>query len=192
MQSLRLIVKNAVLWVMFLASMAASVFFSFDSHFNAIFPAEQRKRAAEIRTINQIGGVVADIGALTQKRQLEEAERLFDTDGWKAYDKQLASLAQPAQGAQGEIEKYFVQQMEERRRAIAEQQERIATAQSGQAGLAGKKISLAEELSRLEGRATGAWRPNTTSTRRARRARPRRSTPSASRGWRRTAASKAR
>ena len=154
-QSLRLIVKNAVLWVMFLASMAASVFFSFDSHFNAIFPAEQRKRAAEIRTTNQIGGVVADIGALTQKRQLEEAERLFDTDGWKAYDKQLASLAQAAQGAQGEIEKYFVQQMEERRRAIAQQQERIATAQSGQAGLAVKKISLAEELSRLKAERPG-------------------------------------
>src|SRR5438128_2494244 len=121
-QSLRLIVKNAVLWVMFLASMAASVFFSFDSHFNAIFPAEARKRAAEIRTTNQIGGVVADIGAQTQKRQIEEAERLFDTEGWKAYDKQLASLAQAAQGAQAEIEKYFVQQMEERRRAIAQQQ----------------------------------------------------------------------
>src|SRR5947208_1159073 len=97
-QSARLIVKNAVLWVMFLASMGASVFFSFDSHFNAIFPTEARKRAAEIRTTNQIGGVIADIGALTQKRQIEEAERLFDTDGRKAYDRQLASLSQAAQG----------------------------------------------------------------------------------------------
>jgi hypothetical protein len=154
-QSLRLIVKNAVLWVMFLASMSASVFFSFDSHFNAIFPAEQRKRAAEIRTTNQIGGLVSDIGAVTQKRQIEEAERLFDTEGWKAYDKQLASLAQAAQGAQGEIEKYFVQQMEERRRAIAQQQERVATSQSGQAGLAVKKISLVEELSRLKAERPG-------------------------------------
>src|SRR4029079_16047373 len=119
-QSLRLIVKNAVLWVMFLAAMAASVFFSFDSHFNAIFAAEQRKRAAEIRTTNQIGGVVADIGAVTQKRQIEEAERLFDTEGWKAYDKQLASLSQAAQGAQGEIEKYYVQLMEARRGALAQ------------------------------------------------------------------------
>src|ERR1700730_9286234 len=118
-QSLRLIVKNAVLWVMFLASMSASVFFSFDSHFNAIFPAEARKRAAEIRTTNQIGGVVSDIGAVTQKRQIEGAERLFDTEGWKAYDKQLANLSQAAQGAQGEIEKYYVQLMEARRSAIA-------------------------------------------------------------------------
>jgi hypothetical protein len=149
-QSLRLIIKNSVLWVMFLASMASSVFFSFDSHFNAIFPAEQRKRAAEIRTTSQIGSVVSDIGAVTQKRQIEEAEALFGTDGWKAYDKQLASLAQSSQGAQGEIEKFFVQQMEDRRRAINQQQERITTAQSGQAGLANKKISLVEELSRLK------------------------------------------
>ena len=151
MQSIRLIAKNSVLWVMFLATMGASVFFSFDSHFNAIFPADQRKRAAEIRTTGQIGGVIADVGALTQKRQLEEAEHLFDTDGWKAYDKQLTSLAQVSQGAQGEIEKFFVQQMEERRRAIAQQQERIATAHSGQAGLAVKKLSLTDELSRLKG-----------------------------------------
>ena len=123
--------------------------------FQRHLPGRARKRAAEIRTANQIGGVVADIGALTQKRQIEEAERLFDTDGWKAYDKQLASLAQAAQGAQGEIEKYFVQQMEERRRAIAQQQERIATAQSGQAGLAGKKMSLTEELSRLKAERPG-------------------------------------
>ncbi len=154
-QSLRLMIKNGVLWVMFLASMSASVFFSFDSHFNAIFPADQRKRAAEIRTTNQIGGVVADVGALTQKRQIEEAERLFDTDGWKAYDKQLVGLAQAAQGAQAEIEKFFVQQMEDRRRAINQQQERIATAQSGQAGLAVKKVSLTEELSRLKAERPG-------------------------------------
>jgi hypothetical protein len=154
-QSLRLIVKNAVLWIMFLASMSASVFFSFDSHFNAIFPAEQRKRAAEIRTTGQIGAVIADVGALTQRRQIEEAERLFSTDGWKAYDRQLTQLAQAAQGAQGEIEKYFVQQMEARRRAIAEQHERIATAQSGQAGLAVKKVSLGEEMSRLRAERPG-------------------------------------
>jgi hypothetical protein len=154
-QSLRLMLKNAVLWVMFLSSMAASVFFSFDSHFNAIFPAEARARAAEIRTTSQIGSTIADVGALAQRRQLEEAERLFDTDGWKAYDKQLVSLGRRAQDAQGEIEKYFVQQMEERRRAINQQQERIATAQSGQAGLASKKLSLTDELSRLKAERPG-------------------------------------
>lgn len=150
MQSIRLIIKNGVLWVMFLAAMAASVFFSFDSHFNAIFPSEQRARAAEIRTTAQVGAVISDIGALTQKRQIEEAERLFETEGWKAYDKHLTQLAQAAQGAQGEIERFFVQKIEEKRRNIAQQQERIATAQSGQAGLAARKVSLAEEVARLK------------------------------------------
>jgi hypothetical protein len=154
-QSFRLIVKNSVLWVMFLASMGASVFFSFDSHFNAIFPSEARKRAAEIRSTAQIGAVVSDIGALAQKRQIEEAERLFETEGWKAYDRQLTELTHAAQGAQGEIERYYIQQMEDRRRAVAQQQERIATAQSGQAGLAIKKTSIVEELSRLKAERPG-------------------------------------
>jgi len=154
-QSLRLMMKNAVLWVMFLAAMGASVFFSFDSHFNAIFPADARKRAAEIRTTNQIGAAVADIGALAQQRQLEEAENLFGTEGWKAYDKQLVALAHAAQGAQADIERYFVQKLEERRRAISQQQERIATSQSGQAGMAIKKASLTDELSRLKAERPG-------------------------------------
>src|SRR5262245_34728459 len=154
-QSLRLMLKNAVLWVMFLAAMTASVFFSFDSHFNAIFPAEARARAAEIRTTSQIGATIADIGALAQRRQLEEAERLFETDGWQGYDRQLVALSRQAQDAQGEIEKYFVDQMEQRRSSINQQQERIATAQSSQAGLANKKLSLTDELSRLRAERPG-------------------------------------
>ena len=85
-QSLRLIAKNSVLWVMFLASMAASVFFSFDSHFNAIFPPSRESARPRSAPLNQVGRVVADIGERTQKAQIAEAERLFDTDGWKAYD----------------------------------------------------------------------------------------------------------
>jgi hypothetical protein len=154
-QSLRVMLKNGVLWVMFLASMSASVFFSFDSHFNAIFPAEQRKRAAEIRTTSQIGSVIADVGALARARQIEEAENLFNTPGWQAYDQQLSNLAQASQGAQEEIEAYFVEQMEERRRVINQQQERMASSQSGQAGLAVKKTSLTDELSRLKSERPG-------------------------------------
>jgi hypothetical protein len=149
-QSVRLIAKNAVLWVMFLASMAASVFFSFDSHFNAIFSAEQRARAAEIRTLNQVGRVVADIGERAQKVQLAEAERLFDTDGWKAYDAHLSKLAHQAQGSQADIEKYFVQKMEDRRRGIAEQQERIFGAERNQTALLRRRDELEAELQRVE------------------------------------------
>lgn len=150
LQSARIMAKNAVLWVMFFACMATSVFFSFDSLFTAIFPQSERQRAAEIRAVNQVAGVVADIGALTQRRQAEEAERLFVSDGWKAYEKNLVELARQSQGAEQLIEGYFVQQMEARRRAIAEQQERVSTAQSGQAGLVAKKATLTDELSRLK------------------------------------------
>lgn len=149
-QSVRLIAKNAVLWVMFLASMSASVFFSFDSHFNAIFPADARKRAAEIRTLNQVGAIVADIGERAQKVQIAEAERLFDTDGWKAYDSELAKLAVAARGAQAEIEAFLVQKLEERQRGIGEQQERIAGAERNQTALLRKRDELEAELQRVE------------------------------------------
>ena len=149
-QTVRLIAKNAMLWVMFLASAGASVFFSFDSHFNAIFSAEQRSRAAEIRTLNQVGGVLADIGERAQKVQLAEAERLFDTDGWKAYDTHLTRLAHEAAGSQAEIEKFFVQKMEDRRRGIIEQQERIAGSERGQTSLLRRRDELEAELLRLE------------------------------------------
>ena len=59
---MRIVAKNGMLWVMFLACMATSVFFSFDSRFNVIFPKDQRERAAEIRTKNQVAGVVATRG----------------------------------------------------------------------------------------------------------------------------------
>ena len=102
-QSARVIARNAVLWVMLLACMSASVFFSFDSHFNAIFPAEQRTRAAEIRTLIQIGAILADIGARTQKVLAAETGRLFESEGWKAYDAGLVALAEAARAAQPEI-----------------------------------------------------------------------------------------
>ncbi len=149
-QSVRIIVRNVVLWVMLLASMTASVFFSFDSHFNAIFPADQKKRAAEIRTLNQVGRVVADIGEEAQRVRLVEAERLFETAGWKAYDAQLAKLAQEAKAAQADIERFLIGKMEEVQRGLAEQQERIAGAERGQSALLRRRDEAEAELQRVE------------------------------------------
>lgn len=154
-QGTRIIARNAVLWVMFLACMGTSVFFSFDSFFTAIFPKDERARAAELRAQNQVGGIMADIQATISSRRVTEAVALFESDGWKGYDTQLSLLARNAQEASGEIERYFLQQMEEQRRSIAEQQERIATAQSGQVGLKAKKTSLTEELARIKGERPG-------------------------------------
>ena len=154
-QGLRIVAKNAMLWVMFLACMATSVFFSFDSRFNVIFPKDQRERAAEIRTKNQVAGVVADIGETISSRRITEAERLFQSDGWHAYETQLANLSKASEGAEAEIEAHFTRQMEAHRASIAEQQERVATATSGQAGLVGKKAALTDELSRLKAERPG-------------------------------------
>jgi hypothetical protein len=151
----RVMVRTSVLWVMFLACMATSVFFSFDSLFSTIFPQSERKRAADLRAINQVAGVVADIGTAITNRRIVEADELFRSDGWLAYERQLSALGQAAQNAQGEIEHYFTEQVEERNRAIKQQRERITTAQSSQAGLAGKKISLTEELAHLRGERPG-------------------------------------
>jgi hypothetical protein len=150
LQSARIIIKNIILWVMFLFCMSVSVFFSFDSHFSGIFPHSERVRAAELRAQNQVAGIVADIGTTIQRKQGQEAEELFQTDGWKAYDKNLSDLAKASQGAEQAIEKYFVDQMEARRSAIAQQQERIASAVSSQAGLASRKTTMTDELSRLK------------------------------------------
>ncbi len=134
LQSTRVIAKNAMLWVMFLACMASSVFFSFDSRFNAIFPQEQRVRAAELRAQNQVAGIVADIGQTIETRRGEAARALFQSEGWRSYEAELDKLGTAARGAEKLIEAYYVEQMEERRRGIAEQQERIATAKAARRG----------------------------------------------------------
>ena len=148
-QAVRVIAKNSMLWVMLLACMSMSVFFSFDSRFNAVFPKEERERVAELRATSQVTALLADINASILQQQAEQSEKLFTSAGWAAYEDQLNKLTLAAQGAQGEIETYFNQQIEQRNRANKEQQERIASAQAGQAGLAGRKQSLADELARL-------------------------------------------
>lgn len=149
-QSVRIIARNMVLWVMFLACMATSVFFSFDSLFTAIFPPSERVRAADLRAQNQIAGIIADIDETSRRRRLTAIEELFANEVWISYDRELGKLAAAAQSATPEIERYFNDRIEARNRAIKEQQERVATSQSTQAGLATRKTTLIEELSRLK------------------------------------------
>ena len=149
-QSARLIIKNGVLWVMFLACMATSVFFSFDSLFSTIFPAEERKRAAEIRSVNQVASVVADIGTLAAKRRVEEARALFDTDAWTGYEAELDKVAAIAKEAPDKIREQMTRELESQQGRIAKLEEQRATASGGQAGLQTRKVQLTEELSRLQ------------------------------------------
>jgi hypothetical protein len=157
-QSGRIIIKNAILWVMFLICMSTSVFFSFDSHFSGIFSAEERKRAADIRSVNQIAGTVADIGARIQTRQIDEAQRLFDTDAWLGYERQLDAVIKIANDSPRLIREQITRELEEQKSRIAGLEEKRANAQSGSAGLSTRKVSLSEELTRLS-----AERPEVTS-----------------------------
>ena len=148
-QGSRVIIRNAMLWVMFLACMATSVFFSFDSLFTSIFPQSERVRAAELRAQNQVGGIISDIEQTIAGRRASLTEALFTTDAWTAYEANIDAMAKAAAQSEGAIERYVNEQIESRRQAVKEQQERMASAQSGQAGLAGRKVSLTEEKSRL-------------------------------------------
>ncbi len=148
-QGTRVIIRNSMLWVMFLACMATSVFFSFDSLFTSIFPQSERVRAAELRGQNQVAGIITDIEQAIGQRRGTEAESLFQSEAWTGYESQIDKIAKVAASSEGAIERYVNGQIETRRRAVKEQQERMASAQSGQAGLAGRKISLTEEKGRL-------------------------------------------
>lgn len=148
-QAVRVVAKNSMLWVMLFACMSMSVFFSFDSRFNAVFPKEERERVAELRATSQVTALLADINASILQQQVAQSEQLFTSTGWNAYETELNELTLAAQGAQGEIERYFNQQIEQRNLNNKEQQERIATAQAGQAGLGSKKQTLTDELARL-------------------------------------------
>ncbi|MEM9027044.1 MAG: hypothetical protein AAGC70_01600 [Pseudomonadota bacterium] len=149
-QAARIMVRSAVLWLMFLACMATSVFFSFDSLFSTIFPQDERKRAAELRAQNQVAGVVNDISNIATKRRIQEAESLFTADGWARYESELNAVTRVANRAPEAIRKQIAAELEVQRQRVATLEEKKASARSGQAGLAANKIRLTEELSRVQ------------------------------------------
>lgn len=171
-QASRIMIRSAVLWVMFLACMGTSVFFSFDSLFSTIFPAQERKRAADLRAQNQVAGIVNDVGAVAVRRRNSESIALFKSDAWLSYGgteqdrttvgktglgaSQLERVIRVAEIAPEKIRQQIASEIEKQRQRVAELQEKRASAKSGQAGLEAKKVRLTEELSRVQ-----AERPET-------------------------------
>ena len=97
-QVVRVIIKNSMLWVMFLACMATSVFFSFDSLFTASSPSRARARRRTARAEPSVRHL-ADIGAHDHRHASCRGRVLFKTDAGSAYDKQIGNLAQAAQAS---------------------------------------------------------------------------------------------
>ena len=71
------ILKVWLIWMVFLFSMAISVFFSFDSLFSSIFSEEERRRAGEIRTQSEVGSVLSDLKKRVETRKFEAIDQLF-------------------------------------------------------------------------------------------------------------------
>ena len=148
---LRIVLGNAVLWVMFFATAGTSVFFSYISLFDSIFPAEERVRAAEIRAINQVSGIVSDIGETATRRRIAEAEALFKSEAWASYERELDKASRLASSAPEKIREEMVRELRDQESRIARLEEQRANAAGGQAGLAQRKTSLNEELTRVTG-----------------------------------------
>lgn len=146
---LRIVLGNAILWVMFFACAGTSVFFSYISLFDSIFPASERVRAAEIRAINQVSGIVADIGETATRRRIAEAETLFKSEAWAGYERELDKAVRLASIAPEKIREEMVRALREQESRIARLEEQRANASGGQAGLAQRKTALSEELTRL-------------------------------------------
>jgi len=146
---LRIVLGNAVLWVMFFACAGTSVFFSYISLFDAIFPAGERVRAAEIRAINHVSGIVSDIGDTVTRRRINEAEALFKSEAWASYERELDKAVRLASIAPEKIREEMVRGLREQESRIARLEEQRANASGGQAGLAQRKTALGEELTRI-------------------------------------------
>lgn len=149
-RGLKIVLRSLPLWFMFLACMATSVFFSFDSLFSTIFSPDERARAAELRSSNRVAGLVSDVGELAYKRRSEGVAALFASDEWKRYEDKLDGVVEMARRAPGEIEALRTRELEAIRSKQASLQERKATAESQRVGLAQRKEVLLGEVSRLK------------------------------------------
>ena len=154
-QSLRVMIRSAVLWVMFLACMATSVFFSFDSLFSTIFPASERQRAADLRAQNQVAGIVNDIGGLAASRRLGAQEALFADVAWAKYSGSLDELVTIASGAEDKLQAFMEQKLRERQDQLNRFQEDKSSAEAQQVGLTQRKGLLNTEIGRLKEQLAG-------------------------------------
>ena len=146
----KIIVQNLPVWLMFLACMGTSVFFSFDSLFSTIFPKEERKRAGDIRAQNRISGILADVEARLKTRQGGAQLALFKSDAWLKFDAALDLVQDEARRAPDLI-------IAQRRKEIAGRQleaqrfrEQQSTAEGRFRNLKAEKQRRLEVIDRLE------------------------------------------
>ncbi len=150
LRGLKAILMSLPIWLMFLACMLTSVFFSFDSLFSTIFPASERARAAELRTTNQVAGIVSDLGVTISKRQADNTDALFSATEWKDYAARVNDIITLARGAPEQIAALTRKELEDQQSVRAGLEERKATAQSQQVRLEKRKDELLGDVNKLK------------------------------------------
>ena len=149
-RGLKVILKGLPLWLMFLSCMGTSVFFSFDSLFSTIFPQAERERAAQLRTTNQVAGIVADLGTTITKRQADSIDGLFTSAQWTEYSSRINDIIAIARGAPEQLAELTRKELEDQQSQRAGFQERKASAASQQVRLDKHKEELLADVNKLK------------------------------------------
>ena len=153
LRSLRVIVRNAVLWVMFLACMATSVFFSFDSLFSTIFSDEERRRAADLRARSEVAGIVNDVVELASLRQLEQRTAFLKSSEWLDYAGVLDQLANELQAAPEAIDQDLAKREASEQEAVARYEAKLSSIESEVQQLSRRKEQLSKLVEQLQAQA---------------------------------------
>lgn len=147
----RIFIRGSILWVMFLACMATSVFFSFDSLFSSIFSQNERMRAAELRAQNYVSSAIDDVRNIVQSQRLREREKLFTSEGWEKYESSLDRVVQVAKLAPSSLRDHFENRMLDKQKTIARRQVEKAAAESQQARVSRQVRALNDKIAHLRG-----------------------------------------
>ena len=150
LRGLKAILMSLPIWLMFLACMLTSVFFSFDSLFSTIFPPSERERAAQLRTTNQVAGIVTDLGSTIAKRQADNMDALFSSAEWQDYATRLGVIITLARSAPEQIAALTRRELEDQQGMRAGLEERKATAQGQQVRLEKHKDELLGDVNKLK------------------------------------------
>jgi hypothetical protein len=146
----KVVLKNLPIWLMFLACVVTSVFFSFDSLFSTIFPAEERERAARLRTTNQVAGIIADLGGTIARRQSESVDALLTSPEWAAYEARLNDIVAIERAAPDALAAQTRRELEDSQATRASLEETKASAKSQVVRLAKRKDELTADVNKLK------------------------------------------
>ena len=144
------ILKVWLIWMVFLFSMAISVFFSFDSLFSSIFSEEERRRAGEIRTQSEVGAVLSDLKKRVETRKFEAIDQLFASPSWSTYNERLNELSKIARSAPDLVEQQLLSKLQAEQSEIAKHQETLAQAKGQKVALQTRQNKINANITRLK------------------------------------------